>query len=175
MFNIGDIHAKNTILSRAYVNGKVEYFVKCDCGDFRWVRSDILKKNKWGCRKCANKFSRKKLGESYVIGAAWHSLNGNAKSRNLFVEITKTDFINIAKQNCFYCGEEPKKTSHANLPEWSTPAKLNGIDRIDNSLGYTIKNSVACCYICNRGKMDMSLQDFKDWIKKLSKRDWLND
>lgn len=175
MFKIGDKHTRNLICDIDRSGGKINYFVKCDCGDFRWVRSDTLKKNKWGCKSCAKELSRKKFGEAYVIGAAWHSLTGNARARGLLVEITKEDFIKIAKQNCFYCGAEPKETSHANLPEWSTPAKLNGIDRIDNNIGYTIENSVSSCYICNRGKMNLSLQEFKEWILKLSKREWISE
>lgn len=38
--------------------------------------------------------------------------------------------------------------------------KINGIDRIDPSEGYTKTNSAACCWDCNRMKGSMSCYDF---------------
>lgn len=43
----------------------------------------------------------------------------------------------------------------------------NGIDRMDNSLGYISGNVVTCCQICNRAKGAMLLEDFMLWIKQL--------
>jgi hypothetical protein len=175
MYNIGEKHTRNTVLDIKKSDGKIKYLVACDCGDKRWVRSDILKKNKWGCKKCSQEFGRKKFGEEHSINSAWKSLTGNARNRGIEISITKQQFVNIAKMDCFYCGEHPKEKIYYDQPSWSTPAKLNGIDRVDNYVGYTIDNSVASCYICNRGKMNMSLQEFKEWILKLSKREWINE
>lgn len=175
MFKIGQKHTRNTVLNKKHDSGKTFYFVQCDCGDTRWVRSDILKKNKWGCKKCALQYGRKKFGEEHSINGAWKSLRNNARNRNIEISISKNEFIKIAKMNCFYCGEEPKEKIYYDQPSWSKPAKLNGIDRVNNNQGYTIDNVVACCYICNRGKMNLSLQEFKNWIIKLSQREWIND
>lgn len=175
MLSIGEKHTRNTVVDIKHGDGKVNYLVQCDCGDLRWVRSDILKKNKWGCRACAKELSRKKFGEEHSISAAWKSLIGNARNRGISVEITKDEFAQIAKMNCFYCGEEPVEKVYYDQPSWSTPARLNGIDRVDNSVGYTLDNIVASCYICNRGKMDLSLEDFKAWIIKLSQREWVHE
>lgn len=43
----------------------------------------------------------------------------------------------------------------------------NGIDRIDSSHGYTKDNIVTCCKICNKMKMDMSLDNFIEQIYKI--------
>lgn len=37
---------------------------------------------------------------------------------------------------------------------------VNGIDRVDNSLGYVADNCVPCCEACNRAKLQMSSTDF---------------
>jgi hypothetical protein len=44
---------------------------------------------------------------------------------------------------CFYCGDQ---------------VDLVGIDRIDNSLGYSLTNTVSCCSMCNfmKNKKDQS-------------------
>lgn len=64
--------------------------------------------------------------------------------------ITKDEFENIASESCHYCGKEGP----------------NGIDRVDNTVGYTKKNCVACCKHCNYVKGDLSLEDFKTWTKR---------
>ena len=47
---------------------------------------------------------------------------------------------------------------------------LNGIDRINNSVGYTEKNSVPCCGTCNVAKGQMTLAEFKLWIARIHAR-----
>ena len=175
MLKVGERHTRNIVYDIERINNKINYFVKCDCGDFRWVRSDILKKNRWGCKACAKKLGRKKFGEEHSINSAWKSLRNNAKTRSISVDISKEEFVSIAKMDCFYCGEPPTEKIYHDQPSWSTPARLNGIDRVDNSIGYTVDNIVASCYICNRGKMNLSLQEFKAWIIKLSQREWVNE
>ena len=49
------------------------------------------------------------------------------------------------------------------------PFKYNGIDRINNSKGYTIDNCVPCCFMCNYSKNNHSLSDWKAWLERLKK------
>jgi 5-methylcytosine-specific restriction endonuclease McrA len=37
---------------------------------------------------------------------------------------------------------------------------------MDNSKGYTVENSVPCCYRCNHAKRDYSYGEFVDWVKR---------
>ena len=46
-----------------------------------------------------------------------------------------------------------------------TILKINGLDRVDSSKGYTIDNVVPCCAICNTAKNKMTQKEFKEWIK----------
>lgn len=43
----------------------------------------------------------------------------------------------------------------------------NGIDRVDNSLGYILSNVVSCCKICNYMKKDLSEQEFQDQCERV--------
>ena len=58
-------------------------------------------------------------------------------------------------KDCYYCGN-----------------KVNGIglDRIDNRVGYTIKNVVSCCRDCNTMKMILSQREFIEKIIKIANR-----
>jgi hypothetical protein len=68
-------------------------------------------------------------------------------------------------KNCFYCKAEPiQKCSWVG---YDNDFVYNGIDRVDNSKGYEINNCVPCCIICNKSKLDLSLEEWKEWIEKL--------
>ena len=71
-------------------------------------------------------------------------------------------FLHITSQPCFYCHAVPaQKYTYKHKSVYT----YNGIDRIDNSKGYTIKNSVACCIRCNKSKS--STNDFLQWVKTI--------
>jgi hypothetical protein len=43
----------------------------------------------------------------------------------------------------------------------------SGIDRLDNNIGYVSGNCVPCCSVCNYAKRDMTVDQFKNWIKRI--------
>lgn len=53
----------------------------------------------------------------------------------------------LYESDCFYCDKKPIDS-------------LNGIDRVDNNIGYTLSNIVSCCIQCNKMKNTMTLHDF---------------
>lgn len=61
----------------------------------------------------------------------------SAKIRGYCFELTEDDFYNIISQNCYICGKE------------NNDGHRNGIDRYNNTIGYTIKNVKPCCCQCN--------------------------
>ena len=76
-------------------------------------------------------------------------------------------------KNCNYCKCPPSQIqypSKKHSKEWREKGKLiyNGIDRINNKVGYVLKNCVSCCKNCNRAKSDLSIENFNNWIKNLS-------
>jgi hypothetical protein len=88
----------------------------------------------------------------------YHLYKKNAGYRNLPFELTKDDFRRITKENCFYCGAEPGRLHKRFI---SNGAYLcNGVDRVINDTGYTVKNSVACCTDCNMMKKAMTVEHF---------------
>jgi hypothetical protein len=68
---------------------------------------------------------------------------GVAKRKNLAFEITPEDYETTVKMVCYYCHETNEKG-------------FNGLDRINQRLGYTIENCVSCCSQCNYMKGSMS-------------------
>jgi len=72
----------------------------------------------------------------------------NSYRKNLCWRLSKSEFKKLIDGNCTYCGSPPKnKRGRENY-------KYNGLDRINHSYGYSVKNCLSCCWVCNsiRGK-----------------------
>ena len=67
----------------------------------------------------------------------------NAKRMILEWTISKEEYLRLLNEGCFYCGK--------NLVGKETGT---GLDRIDNSEGYTNENVLPCCGDCNKGRGD---------------------
>ncbi len=91
-----------------------------------------------------------------------------AKKRNLAFELTFDQAMELIKQRCKYCQSTPsnRKQSKANK---NSPLLYQGIDRVDNSLGYTIDNCVPCCRNCNWAKSKMQYDEFIAWVSDVYK------
>lgn len=61
----------------------------------------------------------------------------SSKHRNIRFDLTIDEYKSIAQNPCYYCGTVNEKRG------------FNGVDRVDNSLGYNMDNCVACCSMCN--------------------------
>jgi hypothetical protein len=78
-----------------------------------------------------------------------------AKKRNISFELTFEQFMTFWQQPCYYTG---------------IPIETIGIDRIDNTKGYTIDNCVSCCEEVNYMKNNMTQEHFINQCIKISNR-----
>lgn len=72
--------------------------------------------------------------------------------------------------NCNYCDSEPLSVAtNGKRPETKAHNKYiyNGLDRKDNSTGYTLENVVPCCKMCNNSKKNLSQIDWETWLDKI--------
>ncbi len=89
----------------------------------------------------------------------------NAKKRNIDYQLNDSEFMVLVKQNCFYCNCKPSTISKTASKQ--SAFKYNGIDRIDNSIGYIKSNVVTCCKLCNQAKSTLTIQEFKNLIENV--------
>jgi len=157
---------------KRYSNGLVLWDCICDCGNKKTVNGASLRNGKsksCGCltleavRLPKYEASFNKLYSSYVRGS---------KKRGHQFTLTKEDFRNITSQNCFYCGNPPMSESKNNgkKSNFYGNYKYNGIDRVNNSEGYTKENCVASCFICNQMKLTLDQKTFINQCKRISNR-----
>lgn len=141
--------------------------IECSvCKTKAWKFSSTLKKLKYPCKKCYDN-SLKTYDDSSAKKAAYRSLCSNAKSRGYSVNISFEQFLDLAEQDCYYCGDKPRE--RPGVKSWHASAKLNGIDRKNNMLGYTAENSVPCCQQCNWAKKDLTMEEWAEWVGRLIK------
>lgn len=172
-------NVKNTkwkLLDQAHTSKHGPYwFAQCECGV---VKTILLKNYKNGqslsCG-CYNKsltkgrpsVLRKDSGVSDLNHLFLVYKNGS-KGRKLSFELTKQEFKELTSNNCTYCGVEPKqKTGRKKYTQTHGEYIYNGIDRIDNSLGYIKENCVPCCKICNYAKHKLTQLEFTNWLSKI--------
>ena len=87
-----------------------------------------------------------------TLKGKYRTMKGSGIKRNYSVKISFDKFCKIVLNPCVYCGENKKRI---------------GIDRIDNTKGYTIENSAPCCTTCNMMKKVMTVEEFIAHIRKI--------
>lgn len=119
-----------------------------------------------GCLSKEDKNKRKLPNNAGVINQIILGYKRHAKRRNLNWELTLQEVTNIICQPCHYCGAE--KSNKKYTKNCKEGFEYNGIDRVDNTKGYTFDNVVPCCKICNSAKSNMSQIDFVLWAQKVA-------
>lgn len=145
------------------------WFCSCSCGSFRlrpYNKHDLMSGRITNCG-CVRKVSlekRRKPNNHALWVKIYQNVMWGAKKRKYNFELTFDQVKKLCTKPCFYCGRENvnRRTS-----KWSE-IRFNGIDRIDNDLGYTLENSVTACGPCNKLKSDMSQEEFINLIKLIS-------
>jgi hypothetical protein len=146
------------------------FLFSCECGGettTTWGSAQSC-----GClqREIAKRigFSRRKPEGEACMHALWVGYINSSTQRALEFTLTKDEFKTITSSNCFYCGSEPKAVKKGGrFRKWNGEYYYNGIDRVDNMLGYTVANSVPCCFACNQAKHVSMQPVFFDWIKRV--------
>jgi hypothetical protein len=139
------------VVGPEYEGGQYFYKVRCPkCGEEPIWPSQFLRTKKLkSCRKCRT--------FAPIIGnaanRAFVQYRNNAAELGRAFELTPEHFRNIIYSPCHYCGLLPE--SH------------NGIDRVNNDLGYIVGNSVSCCGPCNMAKKVTPKKEFLGWVDRV--------
>ena len=103
-----------------------------------------------------------------AFNAAYSSYRGAARERDIVFDISKEKFRELITQNCFYCGSP--LVFYNDGPSRNGRFKRNGLDRMDNTKGYTEDNIVPCCKRCNIMKKAMDIGEFLGHIADIARK-----
>lgn len=152
---------RRKIFSVIYHNENDVDFYCINCKKF--INRKYLK-TRYGhfCSECTSKKMREEVLnnleyiKSYQKGTkfVYSQLKYQANKRGYSFEIDYEYYLkNLANAKCVYCGSD-------NTKHW--------IDREKNEIGYTVENSVPCCELCNKSKMNRTKESFIEHCKKVA-------
>ena len=167
----GTVKGKLTVISDApdkvTPNGDRHSMLKCkcNCGNEVNIQNAGFRRNKYlSCGKPICK--RQTSDEDMLTNKKYKDYKHGAKKRNYSFNLSKDKVKELILDNCHYCGCKPYNT-YKNSKEDNTEYKYNGIDRVDNDIGYENYNVVSCCGRCNIMKMTLHKDEFIEHLRKI--------
>ena len=135
--------------NRAMYKLKQEERLKQKAEYYQDNREKIIKKN------TAYKKEHPETDNRYrrTLKGRYKEYKTGAKSRGYEFKLTLEDFEKMWNQNCYYC---------------DTLIDGIGVDRVDNTKGYLVDNTVPCCSVCNKMKLTLRNKDFINQCFKIS-------
>jgi hypothetical protein len=135
------------------------WYCECACGKKLVIRGIALRQGQKSCGCLCTlppgRANRNMVYGQYLLGA---------KTRGLIWSLSERTFDTLTKMLCHYCGNPP--TNSYSTRDCNGPFIYNGLDRKNSRLGYTIRNVVPCCKICQKAKGNMPYQQFIDLLMR---------
>lgn len=75
----------------------------------------------------------------------------NAYKRGYSFNLSQEQFDRLISSKCRYCNSRERI----------------GVDRVNNTQGYSVNNCVPCCFICNRAKGTLEVKDWFKYLKRI--------
>lgn len=92
-----------------------------------------------------------------------------ARARGYVWTLTDQEAMSLLTGSCYLCNSPPSRTVKSQSKHLKpTEAVCNGIDRINNDLGYVPDNVKSCCWTCNSMKGTMPLSLFLSQVRRLA-------
>jgi hypothetical protein len=142
------------------------WLCRCICGKECVIPGGHLRANMRKSCGCRSELRIDEVG----VNRIYAGYKAKSKKRNVRFELEKNDFEKLIKGNCFYCNTPPSQILKR-LKSRKLQILYNGIDKVTPSLGYIKENCVSCCRYCNQSKSDLSVDQWKEYIRRVCR--WL--
>lgn len=146
-------------------NGNYKWTCKCDCGNYRDVVTRDLKNGHTKSCGCWRDIRLRLPEGEAAFNRVYNHYRKEASDSNRVFELTKEYFRELILSDCYYCGDPPSNVRK--MPRVNGVLVYNGVDRIDNSIGYVLGNVRPCCKDCNFLKGFRSEGILLDKVKKI--------
>lgn len=175
----GILTVKSLTDKKKYARHHAVWLCKCQCGRTKELTYVELRTAKsCGCLKQRSEaeFGLRNKGRKPANTLApgestrrtlFAGYKKSARNRGYIFELSREEFDRITNLPCHYCGGEPNnvfKDRHRREGD----VVYNGVDRKDNTLGYTSDNCLPCCRMCNRAKDIFDYDQFIAWVKRVA-------
>jgi hypothetical protein len=152
----------------------------CACGSSIITSLQDVKHGNIKSCGCLRKEQARRMGNRYgpklklPIGQSgfnrlFRQYRYQALHRKIAFSLDLVTFSSKTKADCYYCGKPAGQFSEGSSNK-DTHYVYNGLDRVNNALGYTVENTVPCCADCNRAKRTRIQDEFIAWAKRIAAR-----
>lgn len=148
---------------------KLKLICRCDCGrEVSEYARNLQRRDSTAIRACSYckellPKNRKPI-ENVLLNRLYWIYKNQAKRRGKQFLLSVTDTNTLFKGSCHYCGNPGgRRYGKKSIGE----IFINGIDRLDSSGAYELKNVVSCCPTCNFMKHTLAHDDFLRHIEKI--------
>ncbi len=139
---------------------------QCDCGKKTSVVTSKLRNGHTRSCGCLYTETRNRLPSGTnarnIVYARYRRV---AERKKLPFNLTIENFELLTKSNCYYCNSFPANAAGKNT--YTGVYIYNGIDRLNNNMGYELNNCVPACKRCNIAKNTQSEDEFYSWINNI--------
>lgn len=150
-------------------NKKVKWICTCVCGNKTTASTNNLTSGNTkscGCMRLDNLRLRFYKGKDAAVNSIFTEYRSGAKESLREFRLTKPELEWLISQRCYYCGDPP---SNERTTQGGYKLMYNGIDRINNDLGYDKNNVVPACKRCNFMKSNLSKKEFILHVNQIAK------
>lgn len=175
-YQIGQQVGDFTISS--YVSGEGHFILTCRCGNTSKGSHDhvtrkianLLSEGYSACQKCTFEYQnslkeeREANDKIYTYKDVYREYVKKSKVRDIDFSLSLEDAAELFTKPCFYCGNSP---NNCRVRQSGTQVFYQGLDRVNNEIGYQKDNIVPCCKYCNSFKMERSQDEFFKHVEKI--------
>lgn len=152
-------------VSEQFKDGTYKWRARCGCGKEFLVRKRNVEKGHTKSCGCLRKLAARARNLrreppspedtlEVQIDTKFYRYEQSAKVKALDFELDSSSFRKLVTSPCHYCG--------------MFIGDINGIDRVDNSVGYLKSNCIPCCSGCNYLKGSMDYNTFVKTVHLIS-------
>jgi hypothetical protein len=157
-------------------NGGGVWTCVCDCGKTmaRTGRQLIYGKGHRGCTR-PDLYRRSNADDKRQLTISNQYTQHKKRCKLKGIEhLDFTDWESVVFRPCHYCGLiDERSYTNKYIQSYGEEiinlykVKINGVDRLDSSIGYTLSNCVPCCFFCNTAKYAHEENYFLSRIKQI--------
>ncbi len=140
------------------------------CGKIQKVKAVEMNRNRsknCGCKRYAKlRIRMKGIDGQATFNKILDAYLRGAKNRNLSWNLTIDEFRQLISLPCYFCNSSSSMTT---ISRGDIALQHNGVDRLNNSIGYEKSNCVPCCKMCNRAKGKSTVEEFITWERNIAK------
>lgn len=165
----GEVFGPLTVLRRGegpVSSRQAHWECLCECGKTITKSSRYIRKGSGHCG-CSERPSPNTLpNDESLWRRAVNGYKGNARTRGIEWSLDEGVAISLMQSDCHYCKAPP-----SNIERGTSGRTIlrSGIDRVDNTQGYTSVNVVSCCADCNMAKGRKTTQQFLEWLHRAAR------